>query len=94
VRTNELFERLPPQANLDYLSGLLIGSEVAALVVRFSGRPIVLCGGRLGELYESALHEVGVAERVHVVPPEDVMMLAAAGHAAFLRAHPELLHAR
>jgi len=94
VRTNELFERLPPQANLDYLSGLLIGSEVAALVVRFSGRPIVLCGGRLSRLYESALHEVGVAARVHVVPPEDVMMLAAAGHAAFLRAHPELLHAR
>jgi len=68
VRTLGLFERLDPAALASYLSGLLIGSELAS--ARHSGylpspgpmQPAVVVVGnhRLGSLYQQALSLMGL----------------------------------
>jgi 2-dehydro-3-deoxygalactonokinase len=78
VRTEGLFGRIAPQALPSYLSGLLIGAEVAAgLQAAGASRPAVsvIASDRLGALYRRALELAGV-ERVRL---QDGEAAAAAG---------------
>lgn len=64
VRTRGLFEELPPSALADYLSGLLIGSEVAAGLADVASQAkhvaIVLVGeAALCDRYQRALRNLG-----------------------------------
>jgi 2-dehydro-3-deoxygalactonokinase len=61
ARTEGLFERLRPDTLAAYLSGLLIGHEVAAMVARLdAGAPITVIGGAaLAERYGTVLKAAG-----------------------------------
>ncbi len=60
VRTEGLFGHIKPESLSSYLSGLLIGSEVRAEIIRHGKRPIHLIGdGTLVNLYQRALAHVG-----------------------------------
>jgi 2-dehydro-3-deoxygalactonokinase len=62
VRTNQLFGRYSGAANRDYLSGLLIGSELQTLA--HTNEQIYLCGGaHLEERYAAALEVLGLSQR-------------------------------
>lgn len=86
VRTRQLLHDGEPAANTAYLSGLLIGAELASLRHRWPGAiPIVLAGGhRLHEPYRTALDTLGLAARTTVIAPDDVDRLSALGQAAVL----------
>jgi len=88
VRTNGLFDRYPPDENASFLSGLLIGNELADLVTHYTTGRIILCAGvGFQPSYAAALEELGAAERTLSVPPETTDILPALGHTAFLARH-------
>jgi 2-dehydro-3-deoxygalactonokinase len=68
VRTLGLFGRLPGSAAASYLSGLLIGCEVAEGIAAFGAgatRVEVVGGARLSHLYGRALTAAGLEPRLH-----------------------------
>lgn len=86
VRTRQLLHGGSLAANTAYLSGLLIGAELASLEQRWPGSmPIVLAGGhRLHEPYHTALHTLGLDTRTTAIAPSDVDRLSALGQAVVL----------
>ncbi len=70
VRTNSLFGKLSKQENFNFLSGLLIGSEVKDLLgVNVS--TINLAGGSgLSEYYKLALKTIGLADNTRFLSPQ------------------------
>jgi 2-dehydro-3-deoxygalactonokinase len=81
ARTRSSLGGLDAESNGAFLSGVLIGAELAAMP---RDLPVVLCGGRrLGPLYAAALRELG-ARDVTVVAPEDVEGLSVLGHTVLL----------
>lgn len=87
VRTRELLDRLPAAGNRAFLSGVLVGSELAYLQHgQFTGRPILLCAAPpLDDLYGAAFDALGLSQPRIVVAPEDVERLSALGQAVLLR---------
>jgi 2-dehydro-3-deoxygalactonokinase len=67
VRTNNLFGRFSPAENLNYLSGLIIGSELQDLLPSNS-RIYLVAGERLQKYYHLALQTLGLSERVQTFP--------------------------
>ena len=60
VRAEHILGSLAPEAVSEFLSGLLIGAEVATMRERFSPQPITLVGGEaLANRYQQALAAVG-----------------------------------
>jgi 2-dehydro-3-deoxygalactonokinase len=67
VRTEALFNKIPPQYLSTYLSGILIGAEVIAEVERHGHSSVRLVGeGYLVELYEKALIYAGFKDVIRV----------------------------
>lgn len=88
VRTNGLFGKLTKPQNALYLSGLLIGSELAYLRDK-PDWPVVLCSGRkLSGLYQLALDELRLSARTEVVPPDLVDRAAGVGQVQLYRHQP------
>jgi 2-dehydro-3-deoxygalactonokinase len=84
-RSNALFGKLQPAENYWFLSGVVIGAEVAVLA---SGPPrrIRLCAGAaLGPLYEAAIEALGLADRAESMPAAQVDGSAARGQLALYR---------
>ena len=70
ARALVLAGRLPPGSVPDYVSGVLVGDEVAHLLPRAGAGPVVVCGGEdLCRRYALALAAAGVEAEVHT---EDV----------------------
>ena len=83
VRARQVLRGEDAGSNTEYLSGLLIGTELAAIR---PDEPCVLCAAPgLSELYAAALAELNVVHRLIVVPPPLVDELAAHGQALILR---------
>ncbi|KAA2239318.1 2-dehydro-3-deoxygalactonokinase [Chitinophaga agrisoli] len=59
VRTNQLFGRLSGTENFDYLSGLLIGTELKELLPADAGSTYLCGGAHLQERYTVALYALG-----------------------------------
>jgi 2-dehydro-3-deoxygalactonokinase len=67
VRTNNLFSRFGPQENYNYLSGLIIGSELQDLLNK--NTPISLvAGNQIQKYYTLALQTLDLADQVQVLP--------------------------
>jgi len=67
VRTSGLFDDRSSTALASYLSGLLIGSEIAGELRRQSGSPIlVIASPALGRLYELAISAAGLSRTTTV----------------------------
>jgi 2-dehydro-3-deoxygalactonokinase len=70
ARTNDLFGKLTKRENFNYLSGLLIGSELETLATS-DDVPVYVCGdSRQSRIYEAALDALGIKERAHVFPAQ------------------------
>ena len=69
VRTNGLFDRFDAAANANYLSGLLIGNELAELAEPHSATPILLCADEpLRTLYQTAMDSIAGEADLLVTP--------------------------
>ena len=82
VRARSLLEGAGPGWSRDFLSGLVIGDELAA-VTRLYPRdvPLVLCGApRLVSLYRRGLDVLGEVARLSPLPDEAGGLAAALGH--------------
>lgn len=71
VRTQNLFGRLTKEQNHDFLSGLLIGTELKELQQGDSLRIYLCCNSHLKPRYEAALLQLGIRE-VHVFSGEEI----------------------
>ena len=66
VRAEALFDRLPPHALADYLSGLLVGAEIGANADRRDTATTIVGSGPLARRYARALKRTGFSE-LHIV---------------------------
>lgn len=82
VRARQLLRGTGSGANAWFLSGVLVGAEMAALSE--AGRHvriIVAAEGRLGTAYRAAAEALGLSRRLTVLPPPRAARLTAAGQA-------------
>lgn len=79
VRTNALFDLLTPKQNYHYLSGLLIGAELGEILQNDTIRIYLCCGRHLKKYYETALEVLGMKDKVHTFPAEEVEKAALKG---------------
>ena len=86
VRTRQLLDAQTDASNRAFLSGVLVGSELAHLRrSEFSGYPLVLfAAGPLADCYATALETLGISERLTVVSGSDFQRLTALGQAVVL----------
>ena len=87
VRTRQLLDQAAPETNRAFLSGTLIGAELAHLAgQRQADETIVLAAGRaLAPLYRQGIESLGLDSRALFVAPADVDRLSALGQARLLR---------
>jgi 2-dehydro-3-deoxygalactonokinase len=84
VRVDQLFERITKADNLFYLSGLLIGTELRTLCD--DGVRIRLCSGSsVYNLYQLALHVLGLTEQTLFIAPEIMVRSAMEGHISIFK---------
>lgn len=93
VRTRDVLDNLPAAGNRDFLSGLLVGTELVGLSCEAVQTPIVLAATEpLATSYHQALIHLGLESRLTIVPPDDAELLSARGQsrllAQFLAATP------
>ena len=62
VRAEALFDRLPPHALADYLSGLLVGAEIGANADRRDTATTIVGSGLLARRYARALERAGFSD--------------------------------
>lgn len=79
VRTNQLFNKLDKKQNALYLSGLLIGNELASLLSS-ENVPLILCsGGSLHKLYKLAFECLGLLNRTTIASADVISQATIAG---------------
>jgi 2-dehydro-3-deoxygalactonokinase len=84
VRTNHLFGLQSREENFQYLSGLLIGTELQQLL-GYPGALYLFGGARLQPFYEAALAELGLAGQLHSLPASWVDESVVRGQARILQ---------
>lgn len=86
VRARVLLKGDQPGETLAFLSGVLIGAEVATLRSSERGEaPVVLCAGReVASGYATACQRLGIDRELTIVSPEDVERLSALGQSQLL----------
>ena len=87
VRTRQLLDNLGGARNRAFLSGVLLGSELAYLLDdRFGGLQLVLCATvPLEAHYRAALDELGLTERLTVISAHEVELLSSRAQAVLWR---------
>lgn len=93
VRTREVLDNRPAADNRAFLSGVLIGAELAGLAQETEQTPLILAATEpLAESYRRAMEYLGLGKRLTVVRPDDVELLSARGQsrlmAQFLASKP------
>lgn len=66
VRTEGLFDEIAPTALADYLSGLLIGAEIARGIDSASGPIAIIAEAALAERYATAFARAGIADTTRI----------------------------
>jgi 2-dehydro-3-deoxygalactonokinase len=85
TRVRTVLQSAPPAVNRWFLSGLLIGSEVADLAARELDAPIMLAAAEpLQAAYGLAFEILGLKNRLTVVPPEEMALASVRGHRVLL----------
>jgi 2-dehydro-3-deoxygalactonokinase len=86
VRTRTVLDAVDPHRNGWFLSGLLIGSEIADLVSSAGELPILLAGSpRFSALYAAAFEMFNARDRLIRLAPENVDRATVLAHATILR---------
>lgn len=87
TRTRTVLQSVPPGVNRWYLSGLLVGAEVADLSSRESAVPILLAAtAATSPAYRIAFEAADLASRVTVVPPAEMALASVRGQLKLLGA--------
>ncbi len=87
TRVRTVLQSVPPVVNRWFLSGLLIGSEVADLAAREWDAPMVLAAAQpLHAAYCLAFEILGLKNKLTVVPPEEMALASVRGHRVLLAA--------
>jgi 2-dehydro-3-deoxygalactonokinase len=83
VRTRQVLDNLSGASNRAFLSGVLVGSELAYLAdTSLADVPLVLCAtSPLDAHYCTALDELGLSGRLMVIPADEVDRLSTRGQA-------------
>lgn len=85
VRTRTVLDHIPPAANSWFLSGLLIGTELADLAKTNPGRPIVLAANeKFGEVYRLAATSLAAESQLIVLNSAEIMFATVTAHLRFL----------
>jgi len=84
VRAWDKLGKRDPIENYHYLSGLLIGSELAALSGRQCDRILVCAGAGLGKQYARAIAVSNLSGKTKIIPEDIVEAAAIRGHAVLL----------
>lgn len=66
VRTEGLFDEIAPTALADYLSGLLIGAEIARGIESATGPIVIIAEAALAERYATAFARAGIADTTRI----------------------------
>jgi len=74
VRTNQLFNKLTPQENYDFLSGLLIGYELKEVAKSKTAAIVLVCGEGLKNAYTRALGALGLSEKLVYQNADDALI--------------------
>ena len=78
TRTNQLLNKLDPYQNFYYLSGLIIGMELAEAK---SYEAMIVCAGpKFAELYRLGTEILGLSAKCQFVPASEVATLVCKGH--------------
>ena len=86
TRTRTVLRDIHPTTNRWFLSGLLIGAEVADLLSGDSEIPILLAAPEpLSAPYRLAFETLGSAERLTIVPPGEMSLASVRGHLSLAR---------
>jgi 2-dehydro-3-deoxygalactonokinase len=70
VRTNNLFEVYTKKQNFNYLSGLLIGTELKELITSGAEKIYLLCGSGLELYYRITFAELGLTPKLQTYPAQ------------------------
>ncbi len=85
VRTNDLLQGLPPEANSSFLSGVLFGNEFAGLRDEFpNDLPVMICGGQFADAYQMLFSFLAPEIELEVISQEDTDQALVRGHATLL----------
>lgn len=84
TRARKLLGLLPASHGEAFLSGVLIGAELADLENAAAQRIVLAAGESLGSRYALALEELMPAAGVVIIPPDEVAAAVIAGHARIL----------
>lgn len=79
VRTNQLFDHFDKSQNSNYLSGLLIGSELRTLLGDDETPIILCCNNHLQTFYALALEELGLLKRTNILSSDIIDKATIAG---------------
>ncbi len=85
VRTNHLFDIYSKEENYNYLSGLLIGAELAVLKATDAETINLICGANLQNYYVATVAELGLSKTVNTFPMEWVDEAAVRGQLKIAR---------
>lgn len=87
TRVRTVLQSVPPAVNRWFLSGLLVGSELADLAALESDAPIVLAAAEpLHAAYCLAFEILGLKNKLTVAPPEEMALASVRGHRVLLAA--------
>ncbi|HXG62617.1 MAG TPA: 2-dehydro-3-deoxygalactonokinase [Planctomycetota bacterium] len=84
VRARQVLRGTSPEGNASFLSGILVGAEMAELR-RVKGPVLVAAEGPLARVYGAAAAALGFGRRLRIFPPARAALLSAAGQAVLLR---------
>jgi 2-dehydro-3-deoxygalactonokinase len=84
VRVRDRMARKSPRENALYLSGLIIGSELAALAQRKPDQVWICAGKGLGRWYEKAVSLSALKDQTRIIPENMVETAVIRGHARLL----------
>lgn len=87
VRTRQLLDEMPPEANRAFLSGVLVGSELGYLrrTVDHDAPILLAAAGPIASFYEEACNALGLNDRLVLVEQGHVDRLSALGQALVAR---------
>jgi 2-dehydro-3-deoxygalactonokinase len=80
IRTNQLFGTASKKENFNYLSGLLIGTELKDLRDSDVNTINLVCSSNLEIYYGVALNELGLSKTINIFPPVQADETAVRGH--------------
>lgn len=84
TRTRGVLGKQEGPVNREFLSGLLIGAELAELSREPGAAPILLGAGSIGRSYETAAKAVGLGDRIVIATREQFEAAVTRGHVQLL----------